>query len=426
MNPRERGSALVIAVLVLALLSSIGLALLFMSENELKLGRADLRGKLTFYVAEAGLEHARLALFDANGKDAFDEELLDAAGGTVDDIELDVDSLAPTYDAAGILTGFASGYGDDVPLLGATSFGEGAYVAFLTNDPVDGIEATTDTNDRVMITAVGGTIGNSLETVQAIIEYDPLLPTMPSAAVALLGPSPSWTPGTSAAKLYSGDDCNGAGEPGVYVPSVGLLSDPAVADVQAALGTPTYQAGALAPVDTIANLNDTSHPAVVEPPDPIWQDCQLLHDFVELLRTKATLVCASAGSCSLPAPSLSNFVFVDDDFTLGPADGAGLIVVTGTVTFNGNFAWDGIILAVGEGTIRRNGGGAEDLSGTVVVADVAGADDIYGNSDDCGSGFDPPVWDTAGGGNSLVTFCGADVVDATPHEVYRIVEFLQR
>jgi len=263
----DRGSALIIAVFVLALLTGMALALVFMGENELKLSRADLRGKQTFYVAEAGIEHARLALFNLNGKDEFDEELLAAAGGTVDGIELDLANLTPTYDAAGILSGFSGGYGDDVPLLGVTTFGEGAYVAFLTNDPVDGIDKTTDTNDRVMITAVGGTPNRSLETVQAIIEHDPLLPLSPKSAITLIGPSPVFTPGSSSSKYYTGDDCDGAGVPGYYVPIVGVVSDDAVPDVQATMGKHdhNYVSGPLTPEESIANLNDTSHPAVLEP-----------------------------------------------------------------------------------------------------------------------------------------------------------------
>src|SRR5262249_61626335 len=58
----ERGSALVMAVFVLMLLTSMGAALLFVSENEMKTGRVDLRSKEVFYTSEAGLEDARETL----------------------------------------------------------------------------------------------------------------------------------------------------------------------------------------------------------------------------------------------------------------------------------------------------------------------------------------------------------------------------
>jgi hypothetical protein len=422
----ERGSALIIAVFVVAILSAMALALTFMGENELKLGRADLRGKRTFYVAEAGLEHGRLALFDNNGKESFDDDLLVAAGGTVDGIELDVDALVPTFDAAGILTGFSTGYGDDVPLLGTTSFGEGAYLAFLTNDPVDGIASTTDTNDRVMIMAAGGTLGGSLEIVQAIVEQEPLLPPTPKAGITLIGPTPVWSPGNSSAKLYTGNDCNGAGEPGLFVPAVGLMNDAAATHVIAVPDKPTYEAGSLAPDDTIVNLNDTSHPAVTDPLDPRWQDCQELHDLVEYLRGKATTLCFDGTACTLPTPAPDNFIFVDDDYEPGPITGEGLLIVTETLTLDGSFEWDGLIMVIGEGHLIRSGAGNGLISGGVVVADVAGVDNIYGNSDDCGTGLQPPTWDTGGGGSGTISYCGAAVWDAFPHAVYRVVEFLQR
>jgi hypothetical protein len=424
----DRGSALVIAVFVLAILTGTALALVLMGENELKLGRADLRGKQTFYVAEAGIEHARLALFNLNGKDDFDQELLDAAGGTVDGIELDLDNLLPTYDAAGILTGFSGGYGDDAPLLGATTFGEGAYVAFLTNDPVDGIDKTNDTNDRVMITAVGGTPNRSLETVQAIIEHDPLLPPSPKSSLTMIGPSPVYSPGNSSTKLYTGNDCNGTGVPGYHVPVVGVITDTAIPDVVDNMGKydHNYESGTLAAEDTVANLNDTSHDAVLEPLDGRWQDCQQLHELIEYMRGKAKLLCTDGSACTLPAPSLDNFVFIDDDTTIGPHTGAGLLVVTGELTIHGDFDWDGQLLVVGEGSVRRTGGGGGTISGGILVADIAGPDDVYGNGDDCSTGFGSPEFDTSGGGNSTLSFCGQNLDAAAPQEVYRIVEFLQQ
>lgn len=77
----DSGSAIIFAIVVLALLALLGTALLSLTEDGMKLGRADTRGKQAFYVAEAGLEHARLALFTANGNNPFDGPLEAAAGG---------------------------------------------------------------------------------------------------------------------------------------------------------------------------------------------------------------------------------------------------------------------------------------------------------------------------------------------------------
>jgi len=247
---------------------------------------------------------------------------------------------------------------------------------------------------------------------------------VPKSGITLIGPSPVWSPGNSNAKLYTGNDCDGAGEPNVHVPTVGLISDQAVADVVAVSDKPTYESGSLAPEDTIANLNDTSHPAVSEPLDPRWQDCQELHDLVVFLRDKAKYLCTDGSSCTLPAPAPDNFSYVDDDYEA--EDGEGLLVVTGTLTLSGGFSWAGILMVVGEGTVIRSGAGGDTISGGIIVADVAGPDNIFGNADDCTSGLEPPTWDTSGGGSGTVSFCGAAVWDAFPHAVYRVVEFLQR
>src|SRR5439155_5039831 len=83
----ERGSALVMAIFVLVLLTAMGAALLFVSENEMKTGQVDLRSKTVFYTSEAGLEDGRetLRVVNLSGVTAalragLNDELTSAAG----------------------------------------------------------------------------------------------------------------------------------------------------------------------------------------------------------------------------------------------------------------------------------------------------------------------------------------------------------
>ena len=78
----ESGSALILAIFVLVVLTSMGVALLFLSQSEVKMTRTDIRSKQAFYIAEAGLEDARIALFHTNGREEFDDDLLLASGGS--------------------------------------------------------------------------------------------------------------------------------------------------------------------------------------------------------------------------------------------------------------------------------------------------------------------------------------------------------
>src|SRR5882672_3248336 len=200
-SDKERGSALIMAIFILVLLTGMGAALLFVSENEVKMSQVDVRSKQVFYFAEAGLEDARETLrinnlnaTPAANKLTLSDDLVTAAGAN-GVINFDAANLKAVYDSSGNVTGF-TGYGDDVPLKATTTLGNGKYAAFLTNDPLEpspGKANTTDSNNRVMLTAVGTGTGTSLEVVQAIIKRY-TLPQLP-ATITIVGPSASFDGG---------------------------------------------------------------------------------------------------------------------------------------------------------------------------------------------------------------------------------------
>jgi len=99
------------------------------------------------------------------------------------------------------------------------------------------------------------------------------------------------------------------------------------------------------------------------------------------------------------------FTFVDGDLTIGPGSptGQGTIIVTGKLTLNGNFQWNGVIMVLGTGEVYRSGGGHGDIYGAMFVAKfpTSGAD-----SDKFGA----PVFDTSGGGTSNIQY-SSDAVD---------------
>ena len=99
------------------------------------------------------------------------------------------------------------------------------------------------------------------------------------------------------------------------------------------------------------------------------------------------------------------FTFVDGDLTLGPGSptGQGTIIVTGKLTLDGNFQWNGVIMVLGTGEVYRSGGGHGDIFGAMFIAKFPtnGAD-----SDKFGA----PVFDTSGGGTSNIQY-SSDAVD---------------
>ncbi len=422
-NRRENGSAMLVAFFVLALVSGIGIALLFVSTHEVHSSNADVRSKQVFYLAEAGMEAARATLRNTNGAGPFTDDLTTHAGadGVID---FDPDALEVTYDTDGNVTGL-TGYDDDLPLIAPTAFGDGWYAAFISNDAVNGT-SPTDTNDRIVITGIGMGPQNSFEIVQSVVTRELVIPP---AAITLLGPSPTFVGGHSNPKQYVGEDCGGTGgTPGLYAPLVGVIGSSAEAGVESGIGSnPAYSSGPYLGDQTFADLLDSGEPTYHTALDAVWTDCEALVDMIEKIRLIADVVCTSGTSCTLPPSSPDRVIFVDDDYALNE-DGAGLIVVTGDFTTNGGVAWEGMMWAIGTGQFRRNGGGAAEISGSILAADVAGPDGIYGNADDCTmgvGGFGPASFDENGGGNGATTYCTDDILASSPAYPYEIVEFRQ-
>ncbi|MDH3628167.1 MAG: pilus assembly PilX N-terminal domain-containing protein [Acidobacteriota bacterium] len=426
----ERGSALVMAIFVLVLLTTIGSALLFVSQNEVRMSGADTNSKASFYIAEAGLEAGRMTLYNTNEGESFDDDLAAAADdGTFD---FSVLTISATYGSDGDVNGFT--YGADQPLIGPVAFGDGYFVAFLTNDIVDeAIDPLLDTNERVVLTGVGAGPDGSFEVVQAIIEIRDLLPPTPPAAVTLLGPTPFFDSGDSSAKRYVGDDCDGTGVPGYYVPALGAIGASAEASGEAGMHTnPDYEANGLPDSDTFADLTDwSSEPALGvygADIDPAWNVCTNLLEYVDLVRESADVVCTPPAACAWPASSPDRVVFIDGDWTIGPGVQDGLLFVTGQLNLHGQATWNGLIFVVGEGRMVAYGGGNGEKSGSTIVADIAGPDNIFGNADDCtggDGGFDSVHYDDAGGGNSDTVYCSVDIEASMPIPPYDILEFRQ-
>ena len=108
-----------------------------------------------------------------------------------------------------------------------------------------------------------------------------------------------------------------------------------------------------------------------------------------------------------------------------------MLVVTGALKLHGGREWTGIVMVVGRGNLERYGSGTGVISGAVVVADIAGPDDIYGTSDDCtggpdNDGFGIAEYEQSGGGNGDAIYCTSDITAANPPVPHNIISFMQR
>jgi hypothetical protein len=99
------------------------------------------------------------------------------------------------------------------------------------------------------------------------------------------------------------------------------------------------------------------------------------------------------------------YTFVDGDLTLGPGNptGQGTLIVTGKLTLDGNFQWNGVIMVLGTGEVYRSGGGHGNIYGAMYIAKFSATGlntDVFG----------APTFDTSGGGTANIQY-SSDAVD---------------
>jgi hypothetical protein len=93
--------------------------------------------------------------------------------------------------------------------------------------------------------------------------------------------------------------------------------------------------------------------------------------------------------------------------------------VTGTLTLDGNFNYNGVIMVLGAGKVLRSGGGNGNIYGAIFVAkfDRTGADTDL---------FKAPTFDVSGGGTANIQYNSEEVDKAKQvggHRVGAVREF---
>ena len=193
----------------------------------------------------------------------------------------------------------------------------------------------------------------------------------------------SFDAGSSSVYSYSGYDNAGGGD----LPAIGVTSTPDFNNLSG-MGLPSSQIKGV-PV----NVQQVGLPDL-----PSWlQNADGARALVVQLRNQAQ----SAGRYFTAATPPSSFgdiahpilTFVDGDCVIPPAGGAGLLVVTGALTLDGNAPYSGLVLVLGGGSLIRNGGGNGSSLGSILVA-------RFGTSGD----FLAPTFNSNGSGNSSIQY----------------------
>jgi hypothetical protein len=94
-------------------------------------------------------------------------------------------------------------------------------------------------------------------------------------------------------------------------------------------------------------------------------------------------------------------IVVNGDMNISAATGYGVLLVTGSLTFSGNFAWNGLVLVVGQGELHESGGGNKGITGALMLAKIGNAN--YSTNPTDGNlltQLGSPIYDYPGGGTA--------------------------
>ncbi len=426
----ERGAALITTLLISALLLTAG-GMLILTTSMSATNTVDAAAEMqAYYGAEAGLQ-ATLNVLRGN---VLPNPLFVAnpAGSVAPENRIDFTKAlsAATSNLAGDPTtaGFpkrlsrwltynytpnGSTYADRVGIsTGYNPFTGVAYDVQLT-DP-DNTNLATTTPTRIIVRSTGYGPRGARKTLSMMLHANGLDIEVP-AALVLRGHDNATTNltidlGNSNSKTYSGSD-NAGLQP--TKPTL-AISGHDVATVQAAYAA---KPGTVSdPKFNVLDLpNDPAPAGTTTVPTPWF--LKTADDARAFLVQAETLAnsCAAAGSpCQKRGVVLNSltgspgtaaapqFTIVKGDCTL--EGGAGLLIVTGTLYFNGagpNF--NGIILVLGQGRLIKQGGGNRDIYGSIMIARFGATGD-----------FLEPTFDYANGvGTSNLQYDSRNVLNSS-------------
>ncbi len=307
-------------------------------------------------------------------------------------------SITPSFGVSGIqVTNAGTGYSQSNPPTVTLSGGGGSGATAVASVGSGG----SSQGPVYLLTSLAVTKSGARAMMQAeiVVNYNTFTLGL-GGALTLIGPNPVFgTPNSNPFHMIGTDcptcatappGCNStASSPkdaiGIYDPT-GATNPSAVQTVIGELGKPNNYIGANSTPD-VANANLGTMTAAD------------LDFFVSEVTSVATNVYGSnPSSINLGTAANPPINVVNGDYTMGPTTGYGILVVTGTLTFSGNYSFNGLILVIGAGASVMNGGGNGQINGSVFVANTAGGT------------INPPSASWSGGGGNGIQYnhCWAD------------------
>jgi hypothetical protein len=245
---------------------------------------------------------------------------------------------------------------------------------------------------RIMIRATGYGPRGAQKQLEAIVQKNYFDGLEAPASLTLIGSTAGFVfnPGNSAQVSYSGDDINST----INIPAIGTTNATNLDYVNSNL-----------PKSTVY-----PKPANVGVENPAWLSSPVALDAqIQMLKNIADASGRSYPNATAAVPPNfgDNYNATGITFVTGNASfsgsGGGILVVTGTLTFNGNVNFSGLIIVTGPGGITRSGGGGGLLQGNTVVAPYDPAD-LLKDQTLYPAQFLAPKYNISGGGNSTLQY----------------------
>ena len=435
---KERGVALVVALLVLLLITAVGTGMIIMSNTETNVS-ANFRDEQTaYFAAKAGIEEVRDRL-RAGAADSLNTSTLFTTipapmAGQTGGVLYVINPLGSETVAPWSLTG--SNYPDNEIVKELNCTGTAPTGSWYITTPFTASSSYAATPQlqwkwvRVMakinksdtgctrVTSVDGTTNGNLvcwngayETTttagtcnaananwfpvyeltslavtssgsRRMMQYEVSqnsFPVIPGAYV-FDGPNPSFNPPNSSAFSVIGTDISHAGTGTGVTGSINGQACPAPVN-QPAMGAYDNSSVTALTGDISKRPTNyyTSTPAVaVMNVNPTLSSDSINLTTVDGLTKMVGEITTAAGAnvyangvtpTNLGTTSNPVINVVNGDLTVS-GSGAGVLLVTGTLTMHGSFTWNGLILAIGEGSIVKDGGGSATVDGATFMANL--------------------------------------------------------
>ena len=416
---RERGAALLIAIFSLLLISVVAIALIVSSGTDSALASNYRTSTGAYYAALAGLEEGRGRLLWKNV--AFVNNtvanFVPSGTGTLDVHQI-LYVINPLGGEAIVPNDPANQYADteygtefDWGLGGATIQGPinsvsqtgsypGPFFKWVRINPVtehsmgdvdvDGQNA----QDRITPLFYNGTGLNRTQTGNQAFEVTALA-VLPSgakrmlqyvvapvsfnlsfpAALTLLGSTGNnvqFTGPNNTSFFVNGNDqfASGSCTPGSNpVLAIGYANG---SDASGIIATPAPQFPGLGGSSTVPSVGNVTLPANMQTPaalNSLLQDIVNNADATVSPTPPATTVSGSQLPTTMSASNPMNVVVTGDlDLTNWHGTGYGLLLVTGTLTYDPDATWNGIVLVVGKGDFVSTRGGSNQFNGAILIA----------------------------------------------------------